>query len=615
LLPFIISSWFSQPLFANSTNSMDPLHEYTARRERWLTERQSLDGLYIRAGNYRLVVVMATVLLAWLSFWRGALSVWWLLLPLAVFIGLVVWHARIARRQTLARRGITYYDRGLARLDDRWAGTGNGGEAFRNPQHVYADDLDVFGKGSLFELIDSARTATGEKTLADWFLASASREAVLARQEAARELRERLDLREDIALLGEDVRAEVHADVLGAWGSAQAIHFAAALRPVALILAVAAIATLAAFLAGVIPLSPFLVVLAGNAIFIAVVRGRVKRIIEGVETPGSDLRVLSLTLERLEAEQFTSPLLRELRATLEVQHRPASQRIARLERWVELLDSSDHVLVRALAPVVLWREQIAMAIEAWRAEMGPRVGAWLEAVGHFEALSSLAALSYERPSWSFPILTEEVGPRFEAQALLHPLLAAARSVPNDVRIGDELRLLIVSGSNMSGKSTLLRAIGLNAVLAWAGAPVAARELRISALQVGASLRAVDSLQDGRSRFFTEISRIRQVMDLTAGEPPVLFLLDELLSGTNSHDRRIGAAAIVKALVDRGAMGLITTHDLALAEIEHGLGRAAKNVHFDDQIVDGRIEFDYRLREGVVVRSNALELMRAVGLPV
>jgi DNA mismatch repair ATPase MutS len=170
----------------------------------------------------------------------------------------------------------------------------------------------------------------------------------------------------------------------------------------------------------------------------------------------------------------------------------------------------------------------------------------------------------------------------------------------------DLRLLIVSGSNMSGKSTLLRAVGLNAVLAWAGAPVAARQLRISALQVGASLRAVDSLQDGRSRFFAEISRIRQVMDLTSNRP-VLFLLDELLSGTNSHDRRIGAAAIVKALLERGALGLITTHDLALAQIEEGLGGMAKNVHF--------VEFDYRLREGVVVRSNALELMRAVGLPV
>ena len=438
----------------NSINSMDPQHEYNARREHWLSQRQSLDHLYIRIGNYRLVIVLAAALLAWLSLWRGAWSIWWLVVPLALFAGLVVWHARVARRQTFAQRGLAYYDRGLARVDDRWAGSGNAGEGFRNPQHVYADDLDVFGRGSLFELIDTARTATGEKTLANWFLAPASTETVLARQEAVCELRERLDLREDIALLGEDVRAEVHADALHQWGSAPTVRFSPALRPLAVVLAIAAIATLVAFFAGAVPLSPFLVVLAGNAVFIALVRRRVKHIIEAVDTAASDLRVLSLMLARLEAEQFTSPLLRELRETLDVQHRPASHRIARLERWIELLDSSDHVLVRILAPVVLWREQIALGIESWRRDTGQMVGGWLETVGHFEALSSLAALAYERPAWGFPLITDGTEPRFAAQALLHPLLPAARSVPNDVRIGDDLRLLIVSGSNMSGKSTL-----------------------------------------------------------------------------------------------------------------------------------------------------------------
>jgi hypothetical protein len=592
---------------------MSPKQEYAARREHWLTETSRLERLFIRIGNYRLVVVLAA-LLGGLSVWRGGLNGWWLLVPLAVFVGLMVWHERIARRRTFAKRGLAYYDRGLARLEDRWAGAGNTGDGSRNSEHVYADDLDVFGRGSLFELIDAARTATGEKTLAGWLLAPASPEAVLARQDAVRELCTRLDLREDLALLGEDVRAEVHADALSQWGSAPDIPFAPVLRPLALVLALAAIGSLAAFLAGIIPLSPFFVVLACDAVFIALVRKRVARVFESVETPAADLRVLSLMLERLEREQFHSPLLRDLRAKVDVEHRPASQRIARLERWVELMDSSDHILVRALAPVILWREQIAMGIEAWRREAGPQVGGWLEALGHFEALSSLAALSYERPAWVFPVLSDG-GPLFEAQALLHPLLPVARSVANDVFIGDDLRLLIVSGSNMSGKSTLLRAIGLNTVLAWAGGPVAAGGLRISALQVGASLRAVDSLQDGRSRFFAEISRIRQVMDLAAGDRPVLFLLDELLSGTNSHDRRIGAAAIVKALVERGGLGLITTHDLALAEIEQDLGRAGRNVHFDDQIIDGRIEFDYKLREGTVVRSNALELMRAIGLPV
>jgi len=194
-------------------------------------------------------------------------------------------------------------------------------------------------------------------------------------------------------------------------------------------------------------------------------------------------------------------------------------------------------------------------------------------------------------------------------------LPESRSVPNDLAFTGDLKLLIVSGSNMSGKSTLLRAVGLNCVLAWAGAPVAARRLRLSPLQIGASIRVTDSLLDNRSRFFAEISRIRQIVDLTKKNRPVLFLLDELLSGTNSHDRRIGAAAIIHKLIQSQAIGLVTTHDLALAHIQQDLNGSAQNVHFDDRIVSGQIEFDYRLKPGVVTHSNALELMRAVGLEV
>jgi DNA mismatch repair ATPase MutS len=228
---------------------------------------------------------------------------------------------------------------------------------------------------------------------------------------------------------------------------------------------------------------------------------------------------------------------------------------------------------------------------------------------------SLAGYSYEHPRDPLPQLAEVSGGWFEAEALGHPLMPDEQCVRNDVRLGGDLRLLIVSGSNMSGKSTLLRAVGLNAVLAWAGAPVRAARLRISPLAVGASIRVLDSLQDGRSRFYAEITRLRQIVGLADGSRTVLFLLDELLSGTNSHDRKIGAAAIIRMLVERGALGLITTHDLALAGIAEELPGAAVNVHFADALEDGRLHFDYRLREGVVERSNALDLMRSVGLEV
>lgn len=592
---------------------MDPREEYTARRNRWHARRQDAARLFIRIGNWRLSVAIVAVVLAFFSIAREAISAWWLLIPFAIFIALVVWHQAVLRGRTAAERAVRFYDQGIARLEDAWIGKGSPGERFEDAGHVYAGDLDVFGKGSLFELISSARTARGEQTLADWLKSPASRHEVLTRQDAVRELANRLELREDIALLGEEVRAAVHETTIETWASAPPVRFAQPLRPVALLLALTGIAILIAFLAQALRPWALALILGCNFALAYFLRSRVLQVLERAETPGHDLGTFSLILERLEREQFESPRLREIRAGLNLEGLPASKRIAQLKRWVDLLDSSDHLLIRLIRPAVLWREQIAMGLEAWRRKNGRHVALWVQSVADFEALSSLASLKFERPHWAFPLLLDH-DPMLEAHALQHPLMSPSRCVPNDVSIGGERRVLIVSGSNMSGKSTLLRAIGLNSVLALAGGPVAASEMRISDLQVGASIRVVDSLQENRSRFFAEITRIRQIAEL-ARTRHALFLLDELLSGTNSHDRRIGASGIIRALVGSGAIGLITTHDLALAEIERDLGAAAVNVHFDDRISSGRIEFDYRLRPGVVTRSNALALMRAIGLDV
>ncbi|HZU28420.1 MAG TPA: hypothetical protein VFA04_23035 [Bryobacteraceae bacterium] len=594
---------------------MDPVAAYTTRQQQWRDEAARSERRFITIGNWRLLTALSAVIIAALAFWRGVLSAWWLLFPLAVFIALVVWHEHVVRRRDFAARAVRYYDDRLARLTNRWAGTGQSGDAFRDPAHVYADDLDIFGRGSLFELVSTARTGAGERTLAQWLLAPAPRDEALSRQESIRELCSRLDLREDLALLGEDIRAEVHAEMLDAWGSVPPVPLPNALRWVALALSLAGVLTFSLFMAHVLRLWPFAGVFGCDVIFLAVVRRRVRLVIGAADTPAHDLRILSLLLARLERERFQAGRLHALRSELDIEGLPASRRIARLERWTEFLDSSDHLLVRLIEPVVLWREQIAMAMESWRRRNGRHLGRWLAVVGELEALSSLASLAFERPSWTWPDLLESSNPCFAAEGLQHPLMPPSQCVPNDVSIGEQIRVLIVSGSNMSGKSTLLRAIGLNTVLAWAGAPVAAQQLRVSLLQTGASIRVVDSLQDGRSRFYAEITRMRQIMELAGNGRPVLFLLDELMSGTNSHDRRIGAAAVVRGLVDRGAIGLITTHDLALADLDRDLNGRAANVHFDDEITDGQIRFDYRLRPGVVTRSNALELMRAVGLHV
>jgi DNA mismatch repair ATPase MutS len=278
------------------------------------------------------------------------------------------------------------------------------------------------------------------------------------------------------------------------------------------------------------------------------------------------------------------------------------------------LDWAHNQFFLPIAAVLLWREQLALRVEGWRREHGRHVGKWLASVAELEVLCAIAGYAFDHPSDPFPELVGE-GAAFEAEGIAHPLMNDPQAVRNDLALGYSTSLLIVSGSNMSGKSTLLRTIGLNAVLALAGAPVRARSLRLSPLSIAASIRVVDSLADGRSRFLAEITRLRQMMDLARGDRRLLFLIDELLSGTNSHDRRIGAEAILRGLVQRGAIGLATTHDLALTAISETLSPLAKNVHFADILSDGVLVFDYRLHEGVTRRSNALELMRSVGLEV
>jgi DNA mismatch repair ATPase MutS len=283
---------------------------------------------------------------------------------------------------------------------------------------------------------------------------------------------------------------------------------------------------------------------------------------------------------------------------------------------VGLLDSRRNQLFAPLGALLLWSTQLALSIERWRRRHGARVAGWVDALGQMEALVSLATYSAEHPGDACPELVTGEPAVLQTESLVHPLLPRARAVPNDLQLGGSApQALVVSGSNMSGKSTLLRAIGVNLVLAQAGAVASARRLKLSPFAIGASFRPQDSLQQGQSRFYAEIGRLRGIVDLLEGERPVIFLLDELLSGTNSYDRALGARAIVEHLVRRGALGLVTTHDLALAEIAEALAPRMANVHFEDALEEGALRFDYRLRPGVVRRSNAVELMRAVGLPV
>jgi hypothetical protein len=590
-----------------------PRLEYEQRIARWSALIAAGERRQLTISNLRLAVAAAAALLLWVIVARWTLSPAWMLVPALSFTALVVWHARVIRDNERAERARRLYERGLARIDGAWIGSGPDGARF-GTDHPFAHDLDLFGSGSVFQLYDTARTEIGEETLADWLRAPASASTVVARQEAVRELRPMLDFRESIAVLAAE--ADVgRTGALATWASGPPVAFPRWSGPFFIACAAVTLALAVACLAGSIEWIWVVVFILAHRSVAYVWRSQVARVLGGIGTPERDLALVSALLARVEHEPFTSPRLVALRNALLTGGTPPSRRIASLRSLISWLYSEDNLMFRPIAAALLWRPIFAVAIARWHRAYGAAVVAWLAVVGELEALSALATQAYEHPEDPFPDITD-VDVRFEAKGLGHPLISEAAAVRNDVALGGEHpHVLIVSGSNMSGKSTLLRAVGVNVVLALAGGTVRAERLRVSPLVIGATLRVDDSLQTGHSRFYTEILRIRAIVERAARGAPVLFLLDEVLHGTNSHDRRIGAEAIVRALVSHGAIGLVTTHDLALAELTSTLGSAAANVHFADRIEHGRMTFDYRMRPGVVTRSNALELMRAIGLEV
>ena len=590
---------------------MVPSEEYAQRQKARELRVADYERIHIRLGNIRLTLAAIVVILAWASFRAHALSFWWLAAPLAAFAGIAPYHSRILRESELARRAVEFYRKGLARIEDRWSGTGETGQRFDDPHHVYASDLDLFGAGSLFQLLSTARTRMGENTLAAWLLSPGVVEQIRERQAAVSELRDQLDLREDLAVIGEDVGVGVHPDALLRWAEAPNQMRPLWMQWLSPLLAGRASASVVVWIwQGM--LTPLVVILVLEKILAYRLRRPLEAVLHETEHAFRNLDLLSGVLARVETHTLIAARLQALQKQLSSGEVRASEAIARLRTLVDLIDSRHNFMVRIIDLPLMYSVQVAFAAERWRQAHGKALPSWLAAIAEIEALLSLASYCFEHPSDQFPEFVDGIG-YLEADELGHPLIPATSCVRNSVSICAATRVLLVSGSNMSGKSTLLRAIGMNVVLAMAGAPVRARSLRLTPLRVGASIRINDSLQEGSSRFYAEITRLRQILDLAGSDPALLFLLDELLQGTNSIDRRIGAEGIVRALVNRGAIGLVSTHDLALTDI--GGDGQLRNVHFQDELVDGKMKFDYKLRDGVVTKSNGLELMRSIGLEV
>jgi MutS domain V len=618
----------------NQSNSSGPGAEYRARLDSIVRDEIALvqsDRFYI--GLKIAIFAVGALLGAWLMKYAPAyLS--WLFLVLLVFALSFVLHERVLRRLRLARQRKSFYQRGLDRLEGRWPGTGRQGAQFLDAAHPYARDLDLFGKGGLFELICTARTSAGEQKLAGWLLAPASIQEIHKRQQAVRELAPCIDFQEHMALAGEDVQTgDAHTpEALTTWAETSHQLTAAPTIIRLLYIALAAAWALALLLwmlshLNALPIWHWGAIALGisalNLILSAIARKQIVAAAEAVEAAGKELPLLAAVFSAIEQESFSSPKLTELQNKLRAAGTPPSRAVAKLNGYRENLMSAHNVLVKAVDPFVFWTRQWVWSAESWRASYGTSVRSWLAAAAEVEALLSLAVYTREHPGYIFPelaVLPPDSAPYLEAEDLAHPLVPG-HAIGNNVRLGHvpgevpsaNLQLIIISGPNMAGKSTFTRSVGVNAVLAQAGAPVRARNMTLSELQVAASICILDSLQGGLSRFYAEITRLKQIYDLTTSELPVLFLMDELLSGTNSHDRRVGTESIVRGLVHRRAIGIVTTHDLALTDIVATLDGRAANFHFGDTFANGKLSFDYKLLPGIAESTNALELMRSIGL--
>jgi ABC-type multidrug transport system fused ATPase/permease subunit len=606
-----------------NNDAIDPRLSYETRLASASAGYERVDARWNLVANARLIAFLAAVIAAAWGLWGRAAAGWALAgLLLGVFVVLATYHARLGRQRVRLAALSAIQEEALARLDRRWGDLPMPWIPEVPADHPYAGDLDIVGRASLFQLLDTTATGMGRQSLAAWLLAPADPMVATARQGAVAELAPLLDLRQEIELRG---RAASGIDTdpapFLAWAEdPHALADRAWLRWVAWLGPIAVIALGIADLSGVIPVPLWGMPLLVNLLVGATAARQAYSTIAEVVTEQRAITAYAGQLEVLTTADFTDLALRHLQERLGTGERGAPAMLRRLGRLTAMAIPPSSLLYVPIQALTLWDVHVLFALERWKREGGRDARRWLATLGEAEALAALAGLRGDNPHWTFPSIERE-GDTYRATQLGHPLLRDDARVLNDVTIGPPGTFLLVTGSNMSGKSTLLRAVGVNAVLAQAGGPVCATALALPSVALWTSARVQDSLERGVSFFLAELQRLKLIVDAATqsqeqGGPRVMYLLDEILQGTNTAERSVAARRVIAYLVDQGAIGAVSTHDLALAD-DPRLAQSAVTVHFTDTVGEGPdvppMSFDYLLRPGVATTTNALRLMRLIGL--
>jgi hypothetical protein len=599
-----------------STPSEIPTSEYIFRLDQRRRQLADIRILHQHLWTYLIAIVLAEIVVIYTTLLLRLIPTYWVLLPLAGSLFIIQALTKNTRSHSRVQRMVSFYQLGIARLRHQWQGRGIGGVEFRPEDHPYALDLDLFGEGSLFELLCTARTGVGRGMLAKWLLHPADYNEIVERQAAIAELCNNLDLREEWASAGAEAVDQVDSSAVRDWANSAANSFPPYARALTTILPILLIAVSIFAQFGIFGwkwMPAVVVTVLLEALLATFVLKKTRRTASDLVLPSFELALLVPLLKRLELENFQSPWLKRLQSRLTSASGRPSNQIRVLSALVWLLDLRQSEYFALPASLLLWGTNLAILIERWRQRNRAGLIQWLDSLGQFEALLCLSRYYYENRDHTFAVIRPESSSFFHAEALGHPLLDNRTCIRCDLRLeAEEARLIMVSGSNMSGKSTLLRSVGVNAILAFAGSSVRASRLEVSPLQIGCSITIQDSLVRAKSRFQAEVERLKGIIALaTTGS--TLFLLDEVLAGTNSNDRFFGAEAIIKQLTDNGAVGLVTTHDLSLTELVKGFDGKAMNVHFVERYENGAMLFDYKMRSGVLTRTNGLNVMAALGL--
>jgi hypothetical protein len=535
-------------------------------------------------------------------------------LPTAVSLMLYRVYMSSGRRWKEVAQEIDYFERGTMRLNATWQGQGEAGMEFAREGHLYQSDLNILGKGSLFELLCTTRSVFGAERLAAYLLDPVEHEESKKRQEAIKELRDHNHLREQIHRLGDHRSDDSGVGSFANWFGMTPLVMHPVIRHLLLLSTIVCVVLGLGIFSKALLWSQWmpllLIVIVAQTSVAGLLFNKIRPRLRQLRLLTNSFTVLHGGLSLMETQKFESPKLQEL--TKRIQSTHASAEVRKIERLARFLDQREKLELYAISLLLVVATQLVLAMENWRRTNQNNFMGWVDAWAEFEALQALAGYAFEQTCTVFPELVEGTA-RFEAKQLGHPLLDAARCVCNDVDLDIQSRFYLVSGSNMAGKSTFLRSIGLNAVIALAGGPVRAVSASLSQLTVCASLAITDSLLDGRSRFLAEVERLGAMIASNQSDKPILFLIDEVFSGTNSQDRKAAAESVIDRLLENGAIGAISTHDLALAEIAEDTKRAGILVHMESRNPEDPLDFDYLVRPGIATRSNAMAIVRMIAL--